>query len=162
MSRTFEELASQELDELYQGALFLRAGDRTGAEELLVDTLTEAARDFAQASAATAIRPWLEGRLARTYLAAPVEDAAGPAGPPPAWAPETARLLEAAAELPALPRVALWLVLLRRWSYADASEALGVDGARMAELLAYRDILFAAVMGGRGRGTGTDGAEVRS
>ena len=40
MARTFEELATPELDALYQGALFLSGGEPSGAEYLVVEAVT--------------------------------------------------------------------------------------------------------------------------
>ena len=51
------------------------------------------------------------------------------------------QLFEAAAKLPAWPRAAVWLVLLRRWSYRDAASAMGVDRDAIPGLLRYRDVL---------------------
>lgn len=161
MTRTFEELAGGELDALYQGALFLAAGRRGVAEELLVDAVSVAFRDHAWENAIEDMERWLEGRLVRSF----VRRAA--VGPPPAPVRGRSRpttmvantmtaqgLFHAARIVPARPRAAIWLVLLRRWSYRDAAEALGVTRQQLRELLRYRDAWMSEVMrsaqGGRG------------
>ena len=69
MSRTFEELASQQLDALYQGALFLSGGRQEGAERLLVDAVTLAFTEHAQDSGGvTDVERWLEARLVRAFV----------------------------------------------------------------------------------------------
>lgn len=50
-----------------------------------------------------------------------------------------------AAEVPIEARVALWLVVMRRWDYAAAAERLGVDRDDLKELLKHREKLVAAV-----------------
>lgn len=91
MSRTFEELASQQPDALYQGALFLSGGLQEGAKRLLVDAITLAfgrRRDFAlshaprggRAKGSGGIqRP--EGRLGARHARRNVGDAPAGAGP---------------------------------------------------------------------------------
>jgi DNA-directed RNA polymerase specialized sigma24 family protein len=159
MARTFEELAGSELDALYQGALFLSGGDRSGAERLLVEAVTLAFRERVADTEIVDARRWLEARLARAFLRAVQE------GPKTLPADTVRRisldsdtfdlldadaLYDAAASLPPGPRVALWLVLLRRWSYADAARILGVDEEELRVLLGYRDVLLREMLG-RGR-----------
>ena len=54
----------------------------------------------------------------------------------------------AAAAVPWPARAALWLVLLRRWSYADAAGLMEVDREMLKTLLRYRDTLMGAILGG--------------
>ena len=61
----------------------------------------------------------------------------------------------AAAAVPWGARAALWLVLLRRWSYADASATIGVTADVLKDLLEYRHTLMGAILGSN---TGNAGA----
>jgi DNA-directed RNA polymerase specialized sigma24 family protein len=164
MSRTFEEVAGGELDALYQGALFLAGGNPHGAEPLLVETVSLAFKEHAVDMEAGVVQRWLEARLVRAFLRN-VKD--GPQHLPEDTAlrvsldPDTFEslgsdeLFSAAAVLPAWPRAALWLVLLRRWSYHDAASAMGVDEGSMDGLLRYRDVLLAEMLSSsRGGRTG--------
>ena len=150
VSQTFEELVGRELDGLYQGALFLCAGDRRGAEELLVDTLTAAFAEHAAAGELGDAEGWLDARLTRSYLSRAGQGvpsrrrraAARPAPVPSAFDDMgAAELFTAAGALPPEPRAALWLVLFKRWSYDAAAQALTVDRDSLVELLRYRDAL---------------------
>ena len=150
MSRAFEEVASEELDALYQGALFLTGGNSRSAERLLVDAVTLAFREHAQETDIASAERWLEARLVRSFLKHLTE---GPTGLPEEAARRVAldpgtfdaigsqQLFEAAAKLPAWARAAVWLVLLRRWSYRDAASAMGVDRDAIPGLLRYQDVL---------------------
>ncbi|MDA0328144.1 MAG: hypothetical protein O2958_03955 [Gemmatimonadetes bacterium] len=166
MSRTFEELAGTELDALYQGALFLAGGNPRGAEELLVNAVTLAFKEHERDAGPNEIRRWLEARLVRSFLRHLRE---GPLVLPEDTARRVAldpvtfeslgstELFAAAAVLPPRPRAALWLVLLRRWSYADAASILEVDVADLEKLLGYRDVLMREIMSAPGlRRTGTE------
>jgi DNA-directed RNA polymerase specialized sigma24 family protein len=153
MSRTFEELASQELDALYQGALFLSGGRPEGAERLLVDAVTLAFSEHTHDIAD--VERWLEARLVRSFVRhateapepLPADTARRLALDPDAFdSIGSQELFEAAGELPAWPRAALWLVMLRRWSYEDAATALGVDPAVIPILLSYRDVLLQSII----------------
>jgi DNA-directed RNA polymerase specialized sigma24 family protein len=165
MSKTFEELATQEIDGLYQGALFLTAGDEGEAEQLLIDTLGRSFHQFAASDTVEDIRRWLEGRLVSTFLEhrVGIEEPAPrrnrPSGQPGAKAAFGAldgkALHLAAATVPWGARVALWLVLLQRWSYADASAAMGVSSDVLRNLLEYRHTLMGAILGSN---TGNAGA----
>lgn len=155
MSQTFEEIAGRELDALYQGALFLSGGKASSAESLLMDTVTLAFQEHVAGGEVGEVQRWLEGRLVRSFVShleagptvlpvpAPPRVAVGPTsfeglGP--------AELFQAAGALPKWPRAALWLVLLRRWSYADAAAVLEVDASVLEMLLGYRDSLLQAMM----------------
>ena len=150
MPRAFEELASEELDALYQGALFLAGGNTRDAERLMVEAVTGAFREHAQKRDIASVERWLEAGLVRSFLKQLTE---GPTLLPEETARRVAlepgtfdaigpqQLFEAAAELPAWPRAAVWLVLLRRWSYRDAASAMGVDHDAVPGLLRYRDVL---------------------
>lgn len=157
MAQTFEELASGELDALYQGALFLSGGSAPGAERLLVDAVTLAFQEHAAETDAESVQRWLEARLVRAYLRA-VDGAVTPQEvlrERPAIGPEALRdlgaeeLFSAAAILPPQSRAAVWLVLFRRWSYNDAAHALGIEPGAMPDLLRYRDALIGELMSSR-------------
>lgn len=68
MARTFEGLASGEMDAMYQGALFLSGGDPERAEALVVDTVMLAFREHAADTDPQSTRRWFEARLVRSYL----------------------------------------------------------------------------------------------
>ena len=150
MSRTFEEMASRELDSLYQGALFLSGGEPWMAEKLLVESMTSSFREHGKVMPEGAVEHWLEGQLAKQFLLG-VE--LGPSQ-------EADTLYAAAAALPPWPRAAVWLVLLRRWSYAEACVALAVDLDVLEDLLRYRDQLMTEILRASPRGNGTDGARM--
>ena len=154
MSRTFEELAGPELNNLYRGALFLTAGDEIAAEELLVDTLTGAFVRGTPSSDASS-PAWLEGELASTFVAANGAQEVHPPRPIQRRPQSVlaafddvgaSALLAAAGAVPPRPRAALWLVMLQRWEYADAADALGVDRGELVMLLRHRDTLVAGVL----------------
>ena len=150
MPRTFEEKVGKELDSLYQAALFLCAGERRCAEELLIHTMTHSVRVYEADAGAEPFERWLEIRLIRQFLDGAAEGVAR--GEP------TADLLFRAAEgLPAQPRAAVWLVQMRRWSYDDAASALGVERSELKELLLYRDLLAQKIIGPAQRGDGVAG-----
>ena len=162
MSRSFEELAGSELDSLYQGALFLTGGDSHETERLLVETLTQAFGAFSSPEWADneSDTGWLEARLVQTFIGPDKEE------PVPHIPDDTKRLelgevtlpslgtdvlFAAAASLPRLPRAALWLVLLRRRSYADAMDVMAIDSQSLASLLSYRDLLLRETLSGSKR-----------
>jgi len=168
MSRTFEELAGNELDALYQGALFLSGGNAQGAEQLLVEAVTLAFKEHPTQADPDSVQRWLEARLVRAFLRHLRE---GPTRLAESTAQRLAldpstfeslgseELFAAAGSLPAWPRAALWLVMLRRWSYAEASDALGIDIELIEALLKYRDVLLQEMMSSSRGGqmsTGTD------
>ncbi|MCH7531704.1 MAG: hypothetical protein IIA68_09470 [Proteobacteria bacterium] len=156
MPRTFEEKVGEELDGLYQAALFLCAGDRRWAEQLLVDTMIHAFRAHAAEAGTEPFERWLQARLVRQFLdrvtdgtvplrAAPRVTGAYSHGAVAEFAADV--LFRAAGVVPAQPRAALWLVLLRRWSYDDAARALGVERSTLKEFLLYRDLLLKEILG---------------
>ena len=144
------------MDALYQGALFLCGGETGAAESLVVDTVMLAFREHAADADPEQTRRWLEARLVRSYLRSGRGQT--PAGPPPTtprgpgWERTTfdevgpERLFQAAESVPPLPRSALWLVLMRRWSRSDAAAALGVDTVEMEAILAHRDVLMGELL----------------
>ena len=166
MSRTFEEMASRELDSLYQGALFLSGGEPWMAEKLLVESMTSSFRGHGKVMSEGAVEHWLEGQLAKQFLLG-VElrpsqiggtREGGVSGAFDGLEADT--LYAAAAALPPWPRAAVWLVLLRRWSYAEARVALAVDLDVLGDLLRYRDQLMTEILRASPRGNGTDGARM--
>jgi len=156
MSKTFEELAGSELDTLYQGALFLSGGDARAAERLLIESITLAFEEHAGDTDERETRRWFEARLVRSFLrhvrGEPRPTAAAPLNrdgidPNAFQSLGSDELFGAAAEIPAWPRAALWLVLLRRWSYEDAAAAMNIDERWMYTLLGYRDALMRELLG---------------
>jgi hypothetical protein len=135
MPHTFEELVGRDLDSLYRGALFLTGGHDAAAEDLLLGTFREAFHSYrtADVPAADAAR-WLEGCLAARALV----ELRGME--PPKIVPKQP-LYRGAAAVPVGARVALWLVLMRRWSYEAAGERLKVDRAGLRDLLRHRERL---------------------
>ena len=166
MHRTFEELASQEIDRLYQGALFLKAGEDQAAEDLLLSTLTNSFHAFRRVEDGTDAAQWLEGRLVQGYLSAipeagsdhAIEEVALPA---PSLGEgvkvDPLALYTAAGSVPPQARAALWLVLLRRWKYSEASSLLGIELDALKDLLRYRHLLVSAVLRGPKERDGTNG-----
>lgn len=128
MPRTFEQAVDEELDGLYAGALFLTGDDPASAESLLVGSVVAAARRAAHDPA----RP-NPGRLLRAELAR----AALGAG--------ESRLGAGRA------RVALWLVAVERWTYADAAAVLDVERDELRALLSEQRAFMRDLWDRRGR-----------
>ncbi|MDT8340539.1 MAG: hypothetical protein RQ751_03420 [Longimicrobiales bacterium] len=156
MARALEELVMDELDVLYQGALFLSGGSRRSAESLIDETAV-AAYHAGVASAGELEPNPLERLLIRRFVA--VSDGSGGDAAPAvkdarrgeSVGPISAEgLYRAAGAVPPLARAALWLVLIRRWSYEAAAALLGVDVEGLKRLLAYRDAFMSAVMSSGG------------
>lgn len=168
MNQTFEELAAQQIDGLYQGALFLKGGEDGPAGDLLLWTLTGAFHAFRDIQEGRDPARWLEGRMVQTFLSSlPAADASDGAsvasrgtGPPPVTGTvgvDPHALHEAAGRLPPRARAALWLVALRRWQYAEASAVMDTDLERLKDLLQYRHMLMTAIIRGDEGRNGTDG-----
>ena len=172
MHRTFEELAGQEIDGLYHGALFLKAGEEAAAEDLVLWTLTGASQSFRGDLSPSDASRWLEDKLVRAFLAgeapagaAPLDAEDGPIdGAEPVRVPSAVRaeidpqaLFMAAERVPPRARAALWLVIFRRWTYDDASRALDTDPGRLKDLLSYRHVLLTALMRGSSEQSGANG-----
>ena len=165
MSQTFEELAGKEVDGLFQGALFLQAGDEAAAEHLLLWTLTRAFHVFRETGGGESPDQWLEGRLIHEFLALlPTGDAVAGVGAAELRRPsqhvgsvEPGALHDAAGRVPARARAALWLVVLRRWTYEEASVALHTNTDELKDLLQFRHTLMSAVLKPRSGRNGTDG-----
>ena len=177
MHRTFEELAGQEIDGLYHGALFLKAGEEAAAEDLVLWTLTGASQSFRRGLSHSDASRWLEDRLVRAFLAgeapageapagaSPLDSEDGPIdGAEPVRVPSAVRgeidpqaLFMAAERVPPRARAALWLVIFRRWTYDDASRALDTDPGSLKDLLSYRHVLLTALMRGSSEQSGANG-----
>ncbi|NNF12261.1 MAG: hypothetical protein HKN72_03500 [Gemmatimonadetes bacterium] len=158
MGRTFEEVASGEMDALYQGALFLCGGSTAQAETLVVDAVMLSFQEHAADADPEQTRRWFEARLVRSFLRR-ARSRAGDDRPPPVGRDTVdpmafedlgaERLFQAAGSLPPGPRSALWLVLLRRWSRADAAAAMEIDEERLKGMLGYRDALMKELLASR-------------
>lgn len=145
MTQTLEENVLSSIDVLYQGAHFLTGGDRHDAERLLEDTVLAAYHEAVRSGTPTDQRG-LSMLMARTFVTQvpdPPRDA--PDSPPSPPVDLTADgIFEAAARVGPKSRVALWLVLIRRWSYAEASAALRVEEPTLRGLLGGRHEFMAA------------------
>ncbi|MEQ9400347.1 MAG: hypothetical protein RJQ04_14390 [Longimicrobiales bacterium] len=128
MPRTFEERVDEELDGLYAGALFLSHDDPAAAESLLVGSVVAAARRWAHQPA----RPDLGRRLRAELARAALRPGDAGLGSHPA-------------------RVALWLVAVERWSYADAAAVLGVERDVLRGLLSEQRAFMRDLWDRRGR-----------
>lgn len=165
MSHTFEELAGEEVDGLFQGALFLQAGDEEAAEDLLLWTLTKAFHVFRETRGGESPDRWLEGRLVHEFLALIPNGDSAPRGHTAeldrrsrhVGSVDPGVLHEAAGQVPARARAALWLVVLRRWSYEEASAALQTNTEDLKDLLRFRNTLMSAVFRPRNGLNGTAG-----
>lgn len=145
MTQTLEENVLSSIDVLYQGAHFLTGGHRHDAERLLEDTVLAAYHEAVRSGTPTDDRG-LSVLMARTFVAQVPDSPEGPQGPPsPVPVDLTADgIFEAAARVSPRSRVALWLVLIRRWSYAEASAALRVGESTLRGLLGERHGFMAA------------------
>ncbi len=158
MWETFEERVGKELDTLYQGALFLTAGDEQHAEQLLLETVAGAFHVEAHEPGPSA--RWFEARLAGRFLGSTLAPEPAPrelADIVPVPALHADDLFEAAGAVPSWSRAALWLVLLRQWSYADASDALGVPIDALRRMLDYRHVLVRQMLRSDRRPGGANG-----
>lgn len=165
MRGSFEEVVADELDALYQGALFLSAGDLEAASELLLDAVGRAQGSFDRVHHRQTTRTRLYRILAQQFLERPPRyrleqsdaddlaelqgsrDQAGEG----AMDPAALTVYHAAGSTPQAARPALWLVLVRRWNYRDAAQALGIGLRELHELLRYRTTFIAAVVGDEDR-----------
>lgn len=168
MPLTFEERISEDLDALYSGAAFLSGSQGEGAQKLLVDAVSRASAEFRDDGDPGAFTPWMEGILVQTLLASDrgkvVQRSVRGSVSPTVTSHALNRIgwgdmVRAAASIPARPRAALWLTLLRRWRYSDTAETLGIDITALRDLLDHRAAFLKEVVGGSGaqtaRGTGS-------
>lgn len=170
MPAILEDLAARELDDLYQAALFLSAGHRDEAQDLVLETMTRAVDSFRGLAGDVDASRWLHALLVRQFLRGSSSSASGRArrttprstiavASPSAFdTPEAAALCYAAGAVPPRARAALWLVALRRWRYGDAAEAMRTSIDELRELLLHRDAFAAEAMrqaGGRRGASGT-------
>lgn len=160
-SAAFEEKMSSALDALYDGAELLTEGP-SRAEALVLAVVVEAAREPAPPEDPEEFRRWILARMIRHYLGyakASGADGSGETEPDGAGRPDgrdrsalaerldrlerTApeRLAEAIRRsmraLPLRERVALWLVNVMGFPYAEAAAALEAALGELRELL-YR------------------------
>ena len=166
--QTFEEFASQHLDGLYHGALFLNGGAEPPAEDLVLWTLTGAFQEFRDIEERSAPKEWLEGKLVERFLARTPQGStddvvSNVSGDDLSHEPSPGgveidheALMRAGAKLPPLARAAIWLVVFRRWSYAEASIVLDTGLDALKGLLRYRQVLLTAAVRGPLDRNGTD------
>jgi len=163
VKETFEEKLGSRLDGLYAGALFLVGGDELAAQALLVDAVREAFRAFRRERPDEGTEEWFDAQLVGAFrrsvgtawevgrVSVPAEVDPAEAASTDASPPDFSALARAAARIPPRPRGAVWLVVLRRWSYAETARLLGLDPDELPELLAYRRLLAVPAAGGSGR-----------
>lgn len=145
---TFEEQVGMALDALYPGALFLSAANETEAERLVVATVSGAFNEVTP-GIDPSVR-WFEARMAHRFLASttvPKLAATKRSDIAPIPRMQPGDLFRGAAAIPAWARAAIWLVLLRRWSYQEACDALAVSQDVLSEMLEHRHVLTQALMG---------------
>jgi len=144
MKKPFEELVAAELDTLYAGALYLEAGDRRAAGDLLVQTVLGAGELYAEGDPRN-LQDWFDERLVRTFLGLSWWNSA-PSGDPETGREvgsgstatsneqtgESERMLQAFGALPPRIRSTMWLVVVRRWAYGDVARVLDTDRHRVA------------------------------
>jgi DNA-directed RNA polymerase specialized sigma24 family protein len=172
MHQTFEELVGRHIDDLYQGALFLNAGEESPAEDLVLWTVTGAFQAFRRIDG-DATERWLERKLVETFLVRAgwdsmdresMEAFSGVDPSRPDLADTASEIVEidpealfrSAAKLPHLARAAIWLVLFKRWRYEEVCDVLKTDVAGLKGLLQGRRVLLTAVVRQPGDRNGTD------
>lgn len=162
MRESFEDFVGKELDALHQGALFLCAGEESAAEQLILDAVTRARYSWGRVAGRPGTRAWLSRALAQEFLArSPRYRLAGAvADRPPesrsysdknretAMDPDAHALYRAAGSIPHAARPALWLGLIRRWSYQEVATTLRISSEELHELLRYRATFIAVALGG--------------
>ena len=151
MDRTLEETVLEAMDGLFRGALFLCGGDAAQAAERVERLAATAFRLQRETSLPVPDPRALDRLLVRDVLADPPGPASdpGPEGVGPLDLGEVSAdaVLRAAGAVPLPARAALWLVLIERWPYAEAADALGTDTNGLRAQLAYRDLFMAAAFG---------------
>jgi len=131
MDRTFEEIVSDSLDELYRGALYLSAGDPRSAEELLADGVRHAARAFRRKRPSDA-EMLLEEQLVAAALRMEADAPSRSDGAGELRGTAAQDGLRVFGVLPAGVRSAVWLVVVRRRAYSQVASMLGVDRDRVS------------------------------
>lgn len=157
--RTFEERVGRELDSLYQAALFLHAGSRSAAEGHLLEALRRSFPDDPVSTLGLDPDPglgssfarWIEGRLVADFFRS-VQGSGVPRRvrshpiPTSSASPMSAgELCAAALHVAPEARAVLWLVVIRRWAYAETAETLGIPIEKVRELLTARSDLNRAL-----------------
>lgn len=166
MPFTFEERVSEELDALYAGAVFLCGGEGPRARDLVVDAVRLASREYSDQRRPDSFTQWMEGMLVRPLLQADVTEADGRRVVPLETSHADAVLdfrwsdvVDAAAGMPTSARVAIWLVVLRRWSYEQTQAVMGIGREALRQLLGFRSQLSRAAAAdgddGEAQGTGS-------
>lgn len=155
---TFEEVLSQRLAGMYGFALFVAGDEAHRAQALLVASVEEAfAHHLDGEDAATALdRAFLDQAMRspepRT-LVYPPSLVPSPGARRTMVALSPSALRRAASRLPIAARLAIWMVMVERRTYADTARLLEVDLDHLSRLLEWRDSMISiAVSGARGRG----------
>lgn len=153
----FEEVLGKHLSRLHAFALFVACDRRVDAETLL------------SRAVAGAFEHYLDGlepahaldRAMMNEALASSEPRGTPRPDPPAFTPaamlligriDSGSLRRAAARVPAAARVAIWLVVVERRSYAEVAKLLGLDRETLCALLEWRDTMIGELLGEVGRG----------
>lgn len=155
-SRLFEELSLPALDDLYRFACRLERNPARAAD-LLQDSLITGLRKFSQLSRSESFRSWMVAIIRRTFLnrrrraepsvgfdpedpdrPVPLPAAAGEAGPDHRLlARQLAGELKAALdELPEEQRLAVFLIDVQGFTYAEAAEGLATTPGTVASRVA--------------------------
>jgi len=156
MNRTVEERVGAEIDTLWQAALFLGGGSRSRAERLLCDSVVAATDEYGGMLHVEDRPDGLERFLVRRFFRDAPPLYLAPASrsthePVDGVAPDVEALLREAGRIPRRPRAAVWLIMIRRHSYAEGASILDIDEGELPPLLTHRDALVAHLIGRSGR-----------
>lgn len=152
MNRIVEERVSAEIDTLWQAALFLGGGSKGKAERILEDAIAAAADDYGGGHRIENVPDGFERFLVRRFFqnAPPLylaPEFSTTDEPLDGVAPDVKALLREAGRIPCRPRAVLWLIMIRRRSYAEGALILGIDEAELRPLLEHREMLMAELIG---------------
>lgn len=144
MNKTFEETVTPKLDMMYRGALFLAAGRAHDAERLLLEAVRTAFRRHGESLPESEADHWLEAQLAHSFLdSESLADVRSERSPGEVHGVDP--VYPAASVLPPKARVAIWLVVVRRWKYEAAAETLQLPMEEFSGLLTHRKSFLAAL-----------------
>jgi DNA-directed RNA polymerase specialized sigma24 family protein len=155
----FEEALSERLARLHSFALFIACDDARLAEDLLIRAVGHAFERYLKGtspghaldrSLIEEAAPWREKRVSD---ASPTLERVS-ASRLTIQDGEAGALRRAAAAMPPLARVAVWLVVVERRTYAETERLLNVDRDELVRLLSWRDRMLLAVIRDRTSGNG--------